>query len=133
MIYFQIRVPLDLSTHHRYRLLSASATFRKIWLPQMIGVAPVLLGMGSFQSTFSVGLHRTGRFFSPLIPFNLGPRHCGQSSAKADSESANNDNDAGKWRSCKSVLLLPARRRGIQQHIIPTGVPRVAVRAMPPL
>ena len=50
-------------------------------LPQMIGVAPVLFGIGSFQATFPVKLHRTGRFFSPLTPFNDGPRHCGQFSA----------------------------------------------------
>jgi hypothetical protein len=31
---------------------------------------------------FSVGDHRTGRFVSALTPFSVGPRHCGQFSAR---------------------------------------------------
>src|ERR1041385_6963891 len=81
MCFFQRRLPLVLSTHQRYRLLSDSATLRKMRLPQMIGVAPVLLGMESRQTTFSVVLQRTGRSFSPLVPLRFGPRHCGQFSA----------------------------------------------------
>src|SRR5579872_5429994 len=63
---------------------SLSATFRKILSPQMMGVAPLQLGSGSFQATFSCGLHFEGRFFSWLTPFNSGPRHCGQFSALAE-------------------------------------------------
>ena len=59
----------------------ASATFRKIRSSQMIGVEPDNAGMASFQATFSVWDHFTGRFFSVLIPFRAGPRHCGQFSA----------------------------------------------------
>src|SRR5664279_1737626 len=59
-----------------------------MWLPQMIGVAPVLLGIASFQTTFSVVLQRVGRSFSLLIPFRFGPRHCGQFSASIGRESA---------------------------------------------
>src|ERR1035437_98988 len=54
----------------------------------MMGVAPVLLGIPSFHATFSLGLHRTGRFCSPLIPFSEGPRPCGQFSAYPTSGSS---------------------------------------------
>ncbi len=97
-------VPLPLSTHQRYRLLSASATFRKILLSQTIGVAPVLLGMDSFQTTFSVVLQRTGRSFSLLVPFRPGPRHCGQFSADRGRQSAQMHNSRSP-RYRKSVLL----------------------------
>src|ERR1017187_620756 len=110
MSFFQRIVPLVLSTHQRYRLLSASATFRKRWLPQMIGVAPVLLGMASFQAMFSFVLQWSGRPFSLLRPFRLGPRHCGQFSASTGSESAQNNNPSD-WRGAKSFLLL-SRRAG---------------------
>ncbi len=49
--------------------------------PQTIGVEPDQAGSCSFQLTFSVADHFTGRFFSPLMPFSDGPRHCGQFSA----------------------------------------------------
>src|SRR5215471_19454508 len=88
MCFFQRTLPLVLSTHQRYRLLSLSATLRKMRLPQMIGVAPVLLGMESFQMTFSVVLQRSGRSFSLLVPLRFGPRHCGQFSAAIGSERA---------------------------------------------
>src|SRR5204863_7016521 len=80
----QRRVPLTRSTHHRGRLGdwprsgSASPTLRKMRSPQMIGVDPDSAGMGSFQDTFSAWVHFTGRFFSVLMPFCAGPRHCGQ-------------------------------------------------------
>src|SRR5262249_9833950 len=72
--FFQTGSPFVRSTHHRYRL-SPSATFRKIRSPQMIGVAPVQLGIASFQVTFSSALQRVGRFFSLLMPLRNGPRH----------------------------------------------------------
>ncbi len=53
-----------------------------MWSPQMIGVAPVRLGIGSFQATFSSGDHFTGSPFSLLTPLRRGPRHCGQFSAE---------------------------------------------------
>src|SRR5688572_23920230 len=46
--------------------------------PQMTGVAPLHCGSASFHAMFSVGLHLTGRFFSPLTPSPAGPRHAGQ-------------------------------------------------------
>src|SRR6516162_3475962 len=54
----------------------------------MIGVDAVLLGMASFQATFSLVLQWTGRFFSVLKPLRNGPRHCGQSSVNPGSEKA---------------------------------------------
>src|SRR6266487_2688594 len=104
MSFFQLTVPLVLSTHQRYRLLSESATLRKMLLPQMIGVAPVLLGMASFQTTFSVVLQRTGSSFSPLMPFKFGPRHCGQFSASRGRDNAH-IHTASDWRRCKATLL----------------------------
>src|SRR4051812_45642935 len=72
-----------------------------MWLPQMMGVAPVLLGIASFQTTFSMALQRTGRFFSPLSPFAVGPRHAGQFSATSE-ECANAD----RIRAKKEMLRI---------------------------
>src|SRR6185436_7477585 len=82
-IFFQINSPFVLSTDQMKRL-SPSATFRKMRSSHMTGVAPVQLGIVSFQVTFSSALQRVGRFFSPLRPLRDGPRHCGQFSANAD-------------------------------------------------
>ena len=60
-----------------------SATLRKMWSPQTIGVEPDQAGSASFQAMFSFADHFSGRFFSPLSPFSDGPRHCGQFSADA--------------------------------------------------
>src|SRR6185503_5057645 len=79
--FFQTTVPFVRSTHHRNRSLP-SATLRKMLSPQMIGVAPVQLGIASFHVMFSWLLQRTGRFVSLLTPFMLGPRHWGQLSAR---------------------------------------------------
>src|SRR5437867_7676196 len=62
----QRTVPLSRSTHQRCSVigsldLRSSATFRKIRLPQTIGVEPDHAGMASFQATFSVGDHFSGR------------------------------------------------------------------------
>src|SRR5580704_789188 len=87
MNFFQMGVPLVLSTHHRYRS-SPSATLRKTWFPQTIGVAPDRLGISSFHAIFSVALQCRGRSFSVLMPFMEGPRHCGQFSERAGRETA---------------------------------------------
>ena len=50
---------------------------------QTIGVAPLRLGIASFQATFSVWVQLVGRPRSRLTPFSSGPRHCGQLSAKS--------------------------------------------------
>jgi hypothetical protein len=49
---------------------SAVATLRKIRSPQMIGVAPVREGVGSFHAMFSVGDQVRGRPVSPLMPLS---------------------------------------------------------------
>src|SRR5437016_5861462 len=103
MGFFQITVPLVLSTHQRERSFP-SATLRKMLLFQIIGVAPVLLGMANFQATFSVVLQWTGRFFSLLMPFAPGPRHCGQFSARAGMPSAARNNAMGFGLSKRSLL-----------------------------
>src|SRR5215510_14151562 len=69
--FFQSASPLVRSTHQRTSL-SPSATFRKTRSPQMIGVAPVQLGIASFQVMFSFALQRVGRFFSLLMPLRNG-------------------------------------------------------------
>src|SRR5215472_19157056 len=104
MSFFHSTEPFVLSTHHRYRLSSAPAILRKMWLPQMMGVAPVLLGMASFQTTFSVGLQWRGRSFSPLMPFRFGPRHCGQFSAGTGS--ARTHIHTARVRRVRTSLLL---------------------------
>src|SRR5580692_3571303 len=95
MNFFQTGVPLVLSTHHRYRS-SPSATLRNTLFPHTIGVAPDRPGISSFQAMFSVALQCSGRFFSVLMPFMEGPRHCGQSSAGAGARitARNNTSDA---------------------------------------
>src|SRR5262245_34535250 len=77
---FQRILPFSRFTHHSSRL-SPSATFKKIRSPQMIGVEPLRLGMGSVHVTFSVLLHLVGRLCSVLMPSSVGPRHWGQFSA----------------------------------------------------
>src|SRR5579871_1444477 len=84
--------PFALSTHQRYRLSSASATLRKMRLPQMIGVAPLLLGMAIFQTTPSVLFQCKGRSFSSLTPLREGPRHWGQFSAVSAKDNTKNQN-----------------------------------------
>src|SRR5258708_420571 len=80
--FFHSTLPFSRLRHHSSRL-SPSATFRMTRSPQIIGVAPLRLGIGMRQVTFSVLDQATGRFFSPLVPSRLGPRHCGQFSAIA--------------------------------------------------
>src|SRR5512145_66082 len=77
---FHMTSPLLRSTDHSSSspVVIAVATFRKIWLPQMIGVDPLRLGIGSFHAMFSSIDHLIGSPFSALTPLSLGPRHCGQ-------------------------------------------------------
>src|SRR5918999_412633 len=79
---FHSTSPFVLSTAQRKRL-PPSATLRKMWLRQMMGVEPLTPGIATFQTTFSSVVHLTGRFFSLLTPLSAGPRHCGQFSAEA--------------------------------------------------
>src|SRR5437764_5420988 len=83
MCFFQRTVPWERPTHHSQRSC-LSATFKKILSPQIIGVAPLLVGRGSFHATFSSRVQRTGRLVSWLTPSRLGPRHCGQFSPRTD-------------------------------------------------
>src|SRR5215813_13495255 len=80
---FQAGSPRVRSRHHKNRLLPA-AMFRKILSPQMIGVEPLQLGRLTLQVTFSSVPQWVGRFFSLLMPFRNGPRHCGQFSARTN-------------------------------------------------
>src|SRR5215204_3872633 len=65
---------------------SAVATFRKMWFCQMIGVAPLRLGIGSFQAMLSPVSddHFSGSPFASLTPFIRGPRQCGQFAAASE-------------------------------------------------
>src|SRR5262245_10154992 len=80
MARFQRTVPRARSTDHSDKL-APSATFRKIWSPQTIGVEPDHAGIANFHAMLSVFDQRTGRLVSALTPFSAGPRHCGQFSA----------------------------------------------------
>src|SRR5580700_9172125 len=64
--FFQATAGPRRSTHHRYRL-PRSATFRKMWSPQTIGVAPLQAGRATFQAIFSVADHFSGRPVSVLV------------------------------------------------------------------
>ena len=94
-------------------------TLRKIVSPEMMGVAPLQAGMGSFHTTpFSVS-HSTGKPVSPLTPSCVGPRQWGQSSAarvagrktgdQKRQESAKRESDHGKT-SGGAVHCRSARR-----------------------
>jgi hypothetical protein len=50
-------------------------------LPLTIGDETPSPASGTFQATFSVALHRSGSFVSPVDPLPAGPRHEGQSEA----------------------------------------------------
>src|SRR3989442_15483852 len=90
--------------------------FRKMLLPQMMGVAPVLLGMASFHTTFSVLLHLTGRFFSLLRPLAVGPRHAGQFSASEGCANALRIRaEREKRRSILSSISSLFRSESVQQ------------------
>jgi hypothetical protein len=78
----------------------------------MIGVAPVQLGIASFQVMFSSALHLSGRFFSVLMPFIVGPRHCGQLSANADRSTTRKMRDVRRSRLRKYFL-----RGGMETNI----------------
>jgi len=55
----------------------------KTFSPTTIGVVAPGPGIGAFQATLSVTLHRTGSPVSELLPSKFGPRQCGQSLPKA--------------------------------------------------
>jgi len=50
--------------------------------PTTIGEVPLQAGSFTFQETLESTVHSTGKFSAEPIPFQLGPRHAGQS-AKA--------------------------------------------------
>src|ERR1044072_4171935 len=78
--FFQSIAPLLRSIHQSCKS-SPSAVFRKMKSPQTIGVEPLKAGIASFQVRPASALPFIGRFFSLLVPFKLGPRHCAQFSA----------------------------------------------------
>jgi hypothetical protein len=53
-------------------------------LPLTIGDETPSPASGTFQATFSVALHRSGSFVSPVDPLPAGPRHEGQSEAASE-------------------------------------------------
>src|SRR5262245_19427944 len=59
-----------------------SALVRKMRSPQMTGVESAMPGIGSFQTMFFFSLHSTGSLVSLQMPSLVGPRHCGQLSAR---------------------------------------------------
>src|SRR5262245_16977561 len=62
---------------------SPSMDVMKILSSQMAGVEEPFPGNFSFQTTFLSAPHTVARPFSTECPSFLGPRHCGQLSAKA--------------------------------------------------
>src|ERR1700682_6007776 len=99
--FFQITAPCLRSRRHRNNELP-SATLRKIASSQMIGVAPLQLGIGAFHVTFSVVVQWVGKFFSLLTPFKVGPRHWGQFSAVTN-QSGRKVNNSKETRLTKRI------------------------------
>src|SRR4051794_14905885 len=62
---------------------SLLAWVRKILSPQTTGVELPGNSSGVFHRTFSLPLHRRGRFVSAQCPWPVGPRQAGQLSARA--------------------------------------------------
>jgi hypothetical protein len=63
-----------------------------------------LAGISSFQAMFSVVLQCRGRSFSVLTPFMEGPRHCGQFSLGAGSETR--ARDTASHGEVRTIILL---------------------------
>ena len=85
--------------------------------------------MASFQAMFSVLLHLTGRFFSPLTPFSEGPRHCGQFSARSAGEAiastpATQDGHREPLRPAVHLRLWPIayRNPSVRRKICPSEI-----------
>lgn len=108
IVRFQTMPFLLRSTAQSSRSPSASpvATLRKTRSPQTIGVAPVREGVASFHATFSVGDQVRGSPVSVLMPFNDGPRHCGQCCADTAAVAAATKNAA---RAMGGLLRRSAR------------------------
>jgi hypothetical protein len=69
---------------NRLALVSIDAPQEEIVTVSHTEEEPLQPGCGSFQMTFSSVVHFAGKFLSPLTPFMLGPRQCGQLSARAE-------------------------------------------------
>ena len=64
--------------------VTSLACVMKTRSPQMMGVELPADGSVTFQRTFSVALHLSGRSFSSDTPWPVGPRQPGQLSARAE-------------------------------------------------
>src|SRR5262245_17013171 len=77
-------------------LVRSLAWVRKMRSPQMIGVEFPADGKATFQRTFSVTVHLTGKSFSPDTPAPAGPRQLGQFSALAEACQLSNNSSNRK-------------------------------------
>src|SRR5260370_40520872 len=76
---FHWSLPSARAKHFAARLVLFSVAWvMKIRSPQTPGVELPGSGNSTFQRTFSVALHLSGRFFSGEWPLPSGPRHAGQ-------------------------------------------------------
>src|SRR5690606_13091982 len=64
IVFFHSSLPSVLAQISSRLVLSAATEVRKMWSPQMTGVAPAWPGSGSFHTTFSVFVHLVGRSVS---------------------------------------------------------------------
>src|SRR4051794_23102184 len=87
--------------------------------PQTIGVAPLGPGSGSFQATFSLSSHFVARPVSLLTPSPVGPRHCGQLSARAAASAASETRTAKPNR--RMAGYLKAGTWGGEGAVVVTG------------
>src|SRR4051794_23116233 len=78
---FHNGAPVPRFTAHRDRF-PPSATLRKTWLSQTIGVDPDHVGRVRRQAMPSLRDHVSGTPVSVLTPLPDGPRHCGHCSAR---------------------------------------------------
>src|SRR6266545_418834 len=69
-----------------------------------MGVELPAAGRGAFHFTFCVELQLTGRPFSDERPWPVGPRHAGQSSARAEAKSVKATAAAGRWWNGRRVM-----------------------------
>src|SRR5262245_2078304 len=75
-----------------------SSLVTKMRSPQTHGVEPAIPGILSFQTMFLPSPHSAGILVSLQIPSLVGPRHCGQSSARDDDPKAAKQAKHTMWR-----------------------------------
>src|ERR1043165_7774561 len=82
--------------------------------PQMAGVEPLQDGSFTFQFTFSVSDHFSGRPVESDVPLSDGPRHCGQFSPP----SAAPERRRERRRVVANLLMMNSSFRDAKERLV---------------